>query len=141
MKNNGISFIVGFIFALGLGISGMTKPTYVQGFLNAFKDWNLTLVFVMIGAILTHGVFYSVLKKRARPIFDLKFHIPTRKDIDVRLILGSVIFGVGWGVAGFCPGPALVSLATGELQPFIFVGSMILGMYLFRLVAKVFKIS
>jgi uncharacterized membrane protein YedE/YeeE len=98
-------------------------------------------MFVMIGAILTHGAFYQVIKKRSRPFFDVKFHIPTRKDIDIRLISGALLFGMGWGIAGFCPGPAIVSLASGSEHAFIFVAAMLLGMFGFRVFAKTFKLK
>lgn len=131
-----ISFIVGLLFALGLGISGMTNTTVVKGFLDIFGTWNLNLMGVMIGAILVHTIVYHVIKNKPSPLLDTKFHLPTNKMIDKKLILGALIFGLGWGWAGICPGPGIVSLASGETGVLIFIGSMVAGMYLFKLVEK-----
>lgn len=131
-----ISFIVGFLFALGLGISGMTDTTVVRGFLDVFGSWNLSLMGVMAGAIIVHSVVYHLVKKKSSPLLDTKFYLPTNKLIDWKLISGAVIFGLGWGWAGICPGPGIVSLASGQTEVFTFVGSMIAGMYLFKLVEK-----
>lgn len=131
-----ISFIVGFLFALGLGISGMTDTTVVRGFLDVFGSWNLSLMGVMAGAIIVHSVVYHLVKKKSSPLLDTKFYLPTNKLIDRKLISGAVIFGLGWGWAGICPGPGIVSLASGQTEVFTFVGSMIAGMYLFKLVEK-----
>jgi uncharacterized protein len=133
-----ISFIVGFLFALGLGISGMTDTNIVKGFLDVFGTWNLNLMGVMIGAIALHSVVYHIIKHRPSPLLDSKFYLPTLKTIDKRLVFGALIFGLGWGWAGICPGPGIVSLASGKQEIFIFVGSMILGMYIFKLFDKKF---
>lgn len=135
MKNV-ISFVVGLLFAFGLGISGMTDTTIVKGFLDVFGSWNLNLMGVMAGAILVHTIVYHVVKNKPSPLLDTKFHLPTNKMIDKRLIMGAIIFGLGWGWAGICPGPGIVSLASGKSEIFIFVGSMIAGMSLFKLVEK-----
>ena len=132
MKNT-ISFIVGLLFALGLGISGMTKVRVVRGFLDVFGDWDPSLVGVMAGAILIHSfLFYFIIKKRKSPLLDSKFYLPTRKDLDVRLIAGSALFGLGWGWAGICPGPGIVAMTSGNYNIIIFVVSMILGMIVFK---------
>lgn len=131
VKQNAISFTVGLIFAIGLAISGMTQPQKVIGFLNPW-DWDPSLLFVMLGAIGVHLLSYPLVRRRPSPLLDTKWHVPTRKDITTRLILGSALFGIGWGLAGFCPGPALTSLASGDVRSFLFVGAMILGMVLFR---------
>jgi len=128
------SFVVGFLFALGLGISGMTKPQAVQGFLDLFGQWDYSLLGVKGGAILTHGILYRLIMKRSSPLFDTKFHVPSKKEIDPRLVFGAALFGIGWGWAGMCPGPSLVSLATGNIQVITFVVSMLLGMGVFKLV-------
>jgi uncharacterized protein len=131
MKNF-ISLIVGFIFALGLGLSGMTQVQVVRGFLDITGDWNLNLLGVMIGAITVHSLLFLVIKKRASPLLDTKFHLPTKKDLDLRLICGAALFGIGWGWAGICPGPGLVAAVSGNLNILLFVASMLLGMAVFK---------
>jgi uncharacterized protein len=133
---NLIAFIVGLIFSIGLGYSGMTQPHVVKGFLDVFGDWNYALIGVMGGAIAVHAVVYALVKHRTSPLLDTKFHLPTRKDIDKKLILGAALFGLGWGWAGICPGPGIVSLVSGEKEIFIFIISMIVGMILFKFVEK-----
>lgn len=118
----------GLLFAVGLGVSGMTRPSKVMGFLDLFGAWDASLAFVMIGAIAIYFVLYRLITKRPTPLFDARFHLPTRKDIDVRLVLGAALFGAGWGLGGYCPGPGLVSTAAGVLPAAVFVVSMSLGM-------------
>lgn len=130
-SQNIVSFIVGFLFAVGLALSGMTQPQKVIGFLNPW-DWDPSLLFVMIGAIAVHLVSYPLIRRRASPLLDTKWHVPTRKDITSRLIIGSALFGIGWGLAGYCPGPAFTSLATADIRSVLFVVAMIFGMLLFR---------
>lgn len=134
-----IALISGFIFAIGLGVSGMTQPHIVRGFLDVFGDWNWSLMGVMGGAIAVHAVSYRLILKRQSPILDTKFQLPQKKDIDARLISGAVIFGLGWGWAGICPGPGIVSLVSGNLSFFYFVGSMLMGMKLFQVFEKRFS--
>jgi uncharacterized membrane protein YedE/YeeE len=138
-KRNGVSFLVGFIFAMGLAISGMTKPEKILRFLNPW-DWDPSLLFVMVGAVGFHVLTYLLVKKRASPLLDTKWHIPHRKDVTARLILGSALFGIGWGLGGFCPGPGLTSLASGDLRAFLFVGAMIAGMILFKKTEHLLKL-
>lgn len=125
-----VSFIVGLLFAAGLGISGMTLPEKVIGFLDITGAWDPSLAFVMGSALVVFGVAYRMSLKRERPVFDQRFGIPKRRDITWQLILGSTLFGVGWGLGGFCPGPAIVSTASGDVSVFIFVVAMTLGMVL-----------
>lgn len=136
MKNNLAAGLVGFIFAIGLGVSGMTQPQKVVGFLDFFGNWDPSLIFVMIGAILVHFFTYKIIRKKKTPWFSNKWHVPDRKDLTPALVFGGLIFGFGWGLAGYCPGPAITSLASFESRPFIFVGSMILGMILFKSVDR-----
>lgn len=135
------SFIVGFIFAIGLGISGMTQPQKVVAFLDLFGSWDPSLLFVMVGAIAIHFVSYKLIRKRKSPLFATDWQVPTKKEITPALIVGSLIFGIGWGLGGFCPGPALASLASLDYRPFIFVGSMLVGMILFKQVDKTLKLK
>lgn len=130
-QQNAIAFAVGFIFAIGLAISGMTQPQKIIGFLNPW-DWDPSLLFVMVGAIGFHILAYPLVRKRGSPLLDTKWHVPTRKDITPQLVLGSILFGIGWGLGGFCPGPGVTSLASGDLRAFLFVGAMIAGMIFFK---------
>lgn len=130
-QKNFVSFAVGFLFAIGLAVSGMTQPQKVIGFLNPW-DWDPSLLFVMVGAISVHAVAYLFVKKRASPLLDSNWHTPSRKDLTVRLILGSAIFGIGWGLGGYCPGPGVTSLATGDFRVILFVISMVAGMFIFK---------
>ncbi|NBS47189.1 MAG: YeeE/YedE family protein [Betaproteobacteria bacterium] len=126
-------FLVGLIFGLGLILAGMTDPAKVIGFLDLFGQWDPSLAFVMGGAILV-GVFsFGFARRRATTFLGGAFHLPTRNDIDRRLVIGSLVFGAGWGLAGFCPGPGLVSMAAGEPKALAFVAAMVGGMLLFEL--------
>lgn len=133
-----IALISGFIFALGLGLSGMTQPHIVRGFLDVFGNWDWSLVGVMGGAIFVHAISYRLIMKRPSPILDSKFQLPTKKDIDKRLIFGALLFGLGWGWAGICPGPGLVSTVSGNGEFFYFVGSMLIGMKVFQIFERKF---
>lgn len=135
-----IALVAGFIFALGLGISGMTQPHIVRGFLDVFGDWDWRLMGVMIGAIGVHGVTYRFIIKRKSPLLSADFSIPKTTTIDKRLILGAIIFGLGWGWAGICPGPGIVSLASGQKPFVLFVISMLIGMKIFQILdSKLFS--
>lgn len=129
MKSLLTSFCSGIVFAIGLGISGMTRPVKVIGFLDFFGAWDASLAFVMVGAIAVYFLAYRLSGHMSSPLLAPDFSLPKRSDLDVKLIVGAAIFGAGWGLGGFCPGPALVSLASGTLPVFIFVISMGIGMY------------
>jgi uncharacterized membrane protein YedE/YeeE len=121
-------YLIGVLFGWGLIISGMSNPQKVLGFLDLAGAWDPSLIFVMVGAILVGlGGFY-VVSKRSEAFFGGAFHIPSRRDITKPLLIGSLIFGVGWGIAGICPGPALVVLGAGYLKAFAFVVAMLAGM-------------
>jgi len=135
-KQHLIAFIVGLIFALGLGISGMTQPSKVIGFLDITGDWDPSLAFVMVGAIGVHALSYLVKQKREKPIFAPDFSIPTNTQLDKPLIIGAVLFGTGWGLGGFCPGPALVSLVSLSSEVLLFCGGMISGFICYKLLPK-----
>jgi uncharacterized membrane protein YedE/YeeE len=136
MKRNAAVFATGALFALGLAVSGMTKPSKIMGFLDLAGHWDASLAFVMLGAIAVHFVAYRVIRRRSAPLFDTKFHVPTRKDIDLRLVLGAALFGIGWALAGFCPGPGLVAAGGGSLQAAVFLVGMTLGMLVEHGVAR-----
>lgn len=133
-----ITFISGVIFSLGLGVSGMTQPHIVRGFLDVFGSWDPRLMGVMIGAISIHALAFHLTMKRNSPVLETSFQLPTRKDIDKRLTLGATIFGLGWGWAGICPGPGLVALLSGDMRFILFVGSLLVGMVTFQLVDRKF---
>jgi len=125
------TYITGFIFSIGLCLSGMTEPAKVVGFLDIAGNWDPSLAMVMFGAVSVYFIGSRFILKSEKPVFAAKFGLPTRIDIDGRLIAGSAMFGVGWGLAGFCPGPALASLVTLDTNIIIFVMSMTLGMYVY----------
>jgi len=126
------ALLTGFLFGLGLCLSGMTSPAVVQGFLDIAGDWNPALLFVMAAGVAVTFIGYRVLVPKSRPLWASGFSLPTATAIDAPLLSGAAIFGVGWGLAGYCPGPALVSLASGRTSVIIFVVSMLAGMILVR---------
>ena len=130
------AFISALIFGLGLGVSGMTDPENVRGFLDIFGNWKPALMFVMGGAVLFHGFSYTLITKRRSPLLGGSFSIPQKKLVDARLIAGSALFGIGWGLGGYCPGPAISSLFTFDSSVFIFLISMIAGMFFFHYLFK-----
>ncbi|MBV7540360.1 YeeE/YedE family protein [Acidovorax sp. sic0104] len=133
MKLQRISeFGIGLVFGLGLVISGMTDPGKVLGFLDLAGQWDPSLAFVMGGAILVGTVAFAVARKRNTSVLGGAMQLPTTRHIDRRLVLGSLLFGLGWGIAGFCPGPAIVSLGTGEPKAVVFVLAMLAGMGVFE---------
>lgn len=129
-------FLVGLLFGWGLLIAGMADPGKVQGFLDLAGAWDPSLAFVMGGAILV-GVFaFAIARKRTTSFFGGALHLPKSNDIDRRLVWGALIFGAGWGIAGFCPGPGIVSLGSGNAQGALFVVAMIGGMLVFELIER-----
>jgi uncharacterized protein len=123
-----IEFIVGLLFGWGLLLSGMTDPGKVQGFLDLFGAWDPSLAFVMGGAIVVGFFAFGLAKRRTRTFLGSALHLPTAADIDKPLVVGSLLFGAGWGLAGFCPGPAIVSMAAGQPKAAVFVAAMLAGM-------------
>ena len=134
-----ITFLSGLIFAVGLGVSGMTQPHIVRGFLDVFGNWDPRLLGVMVGAIFVHATAFRFIKKRTSPLLEETFQLPSKKDIDCRLILGAAIFGIGWGWAGICPEPGLVALLSGDVRFILFIGALLIGMITFQFVQR--KIS
>lgn len=131
MKNL-ISALAGIVFGFGLALAQMTDPAKVIGFLDVTGQWDPTLALVLGGAVLVTLVSFRFILLRAQPVFDTRFHLPTRRDIDVRLISGAAIFGIGWGVAGLCPGPGVAAIAQGAWQPLVFLAGLALGMLALR---------
>ncbi|MEO1027985.1 MAG: DUF6691 family protein [Pseudomonadota bacterium] len=127
-------FLSGLLFSAGLVVSGMINPAKVIGFLDLFGDWDASLAFVMAGAVAVNLVGHRVVTHRAQPLFADGFSLPTRTDIDRDLILGASLFGVGWGLVGLCPGPAIAALGAAPMSVSIFVIAMLLGMILGRLI-------
>jgi uncharacterized membrane protein YedE/YeeE len=130
-----IAFIVGLVFGIGLIVSGMTNPAKVQGFLDLAGRWDPSLAFVMGGAIAVGLLAFSLAGRRQRSLLGADMRLPTATQVDRRLILGGLAFGAGWGLAGYCPGPALASIALGG-KPLIFVAAMVAGMILFELLER-----
>ena len=131
-----MALIVGVLFGLGLILSGMTDPSKVLGFLDLAGNWDPSLAFVMGGAIIIGSLIFPFATKRPLSILGEAIHLPTATQIDRRLILGGLTFGVGWGLAGYCPGPALVSLAQGGIKPILFFISMLVGMAVLDLLER-----
>ena len=125
-------FFVGLLFGWGLLISGMTDPSKVIGFLDLAGSWDPSLAMVMGGAIAVGFFAFGTAKKRTSNFFGGALHLPTSSDIDKRLLLGSLLFGAGWGLAGFCPGPGIVSMADGQPKAVVFVVAMLAGMLVFE---------
>ena len=127
------AFFAGLVFGIGLIVSGMTDPSKVIGFLDLAGRWDPSLAFVMVGAILVGAVGFAVARKRTAAFLGGAMHLPASRNIDRRLVLGSLVFGAGWGLAGFCPGPAVVALGAGQDKAVVFVIAMLAGMALFEL--------
>jgi uncharacterized protein len=125
-----IAFVAGLLFGLGLSLGGMTQPAVVLGFLDIFGAWDPRLVFVMAGAVLTTAIGYRLVLRRSRPLLAERFQWPTSRRIDARLMGGAALFGIGWGIAGYCPGPALASLGAGAPALLVLVACMIVGWWL-----------
>lgn len=124
-------FFAGLLFAIGLAVGGMTQPQKIIGFLDVTGNWDPSLAFVMIGAIGVHAVTYRLTMRRTAPLFAERFFVPKRSDIDPRLVLGAAIFGMGWGLGGYCPGPALVAAGAVSPDALLFLGATIAGHWLF----------
>ena len=120
----------GFLFGMGLTVSGMTDPQRVRGSLDIFGAWDPTLAFVMGGAVLVMAIAWRIQARMAKPMFSETFSLPDRTDLDPRLLTGAVLFGIGWGIAGLCPGPAVASLALSPVHAIPFVAAMLAGMLL-----------
>ena len=125
-----VSLFCGIIFGIGLVISQMINPAKVLGFINLFGEWDPSLAFVMIGALIVSSPLFHLFKNKEKPIFSTSFSISENKEIDKRLIIGSILFGAGWGLVGLCPGPAISSIALFNVSSVTFVFSMFIGFYI-----------
>lgn len=127
MKQMIVNIISGLLFGIGLTLSSMVDPSKVIGFLDVMGNWDPSLSFVMMGALMIAVITFRMIPKRNKPVFANEFKLSTRTDIDKPLIIGAILFGIGWGMAGYCPGPAIATLGTGGWDSAIFLISMILG--------------
>ena len=130
------SLLAGLVFGLGLIVSGMANPAKVLGFLDLTGRWDPSLALVMAGAIIISFFAFLVAQKRSRSLIGADMKLPGGRQIDRRLVVGGLLFGIGWGIAGFCPGPGLVALGTGEVKALIFVASMLTGMITFEFLER-----
>ncbi|MCG3204641.1 MAG: hypothetical protein KCHDKBKB_01356 [Elusimicrobia bacterium] len=126
------AFGSGLMFSLGLVLAGMTQPANIVGFLDFFGNWKPALIFVMAGAVGVYALLYRIVLKRRSPLFAPSFDVPARDQVDAPLLVGSAAFGVGWGLGGFCPGPALVALGMGALQAVLFLAALLFGIVLYH---------
>jgi hypothetical protein len=135
------AFLAGLVFGLGLILSGMTDPGKVIGFLDLTGNWDPSLAFVMGGAVLVGFLAFAIARRRTRNFLGGAMRVPDRRDIDARLVGGSAVFGIGWGLAGFCPGPALVSFGSGQDKAAVFVAAMLLGMLVYTIAERTRRTS
>lgn len=129
-----VLYLIGVIFGVGISISGMANPAKVLNFFDVFGTWDPSLIFVMGGALVTTFIGYKIVFGRTAPLFELSFNLPTSRTIDAKLVGGSAVFGIGWGIAGFCPGGALPALGTGRWEVFAFIAALIAGIFLARFI-------
>lgn len=131
------ALITGIVFGIGISISGMINPAKVFNFFDIVGTWDPSLAFVMGGAVVVTFIGYRLVWKRERPLFVGQFLVPTSNHIDAKLVGGSALFGIGWGIAGFCPGAAIPALGTGRWEVVLFLGAVALGFYLRRLISPI----
>lgn len=135
-KRQLVALGAGLVFGVGLALSGMLDPNNVIGFLDILGHWNPRLAFVMGGAVLVHAPIAAWVRRRGAPLFDAKLFIPTRRDIDRSLVGGAALFGLGWGISGYCPGPALVALPSARLGVAVFVAGLVFGSWLLHMIQR-----
>lgn len=128
--------VAGLLFGVGLAVSEMINPAKVLNFLDIFGRWDASLAFVMLGAVVTSATGYRLAFRHKRPLLEPEFMLPTREDIDRRLLAGSAIFGIGWGLGGYCPGPAISGLGFGALETIVFVTAMAAAMMIWRIMSS-----
>lgn len=132
MKQLAAAVVSGLIFGLGLAVSGMVNPAKITGFLDVAGNWDPSLAVVLAAATGTTVLTFGYILKQERPLLDREFHLPTRTDVDFMLVVGAGMFGIGWGIVGFCPGPAYTTLLMGRWETWVFFAAMIAGMAAFR---------
>ncbi|HUT50155.1 MAG TPA: DUF6691 family protein [Alphaproteobacteria bacterium] len=130
------ALVSGLLFGAGLTVSQMVNPAKVLGFLDIAGAWDPSLAFVLGGAVAVWGAAFAVTKRMRAPVFAASFAIPNRRDIDAKLVGGAALFGIGWGLVGYCPGPAISSLALGRWEPAVFLAAMLAGMFAYRLIPQ-----
>ncbi len=130
------ALLIGLVFGTGIALSGMINPAKVLNFFDVAGTWDPSLAFVMGGALIVTAIGYRLVLKNPAPLLDTGFHLPARKDIDLPLLAGAGLFGVGWGIAGFCPGGSIPALGLGEPAAMIFVASMVCGIAVTRLIRR-----
>lgn len=129
-----ISYFIGLVFGVGISISGMANPAKVLNFFDIAGTWDPSLAFVMGGALIVTAIGYRFVLKRPAPMLATSFQLPTRRDIDLPLVGGSAVFGIGWGIAGFCPSGALPALGTGRSEVLLFVAALLVGIFAAKLI-------
>ncbi|MBK8816402.1 MAG: YeeE/YedE family protein [Methylococcaceae bacterium] len=136
MKLIAIALFCGILFGLGLSLSQMTNPEKVLNFLDIAGNWDPSLIFVMLGALIVTFTGFKFVLKRPNPLFDHKFYLATKTEIDKPLIIGAAIFGIGWGIAGYCPGPVVAGLGSGNVEAIIMLVAIYLGFFTHRMISK-----
>ncbi len=136
MKREILALIAGVLFGLGLAVSQMINPLKVLGFLDIAGAWDPSLALVMGGALAVAAFGTLIMRRSERPLFDVRYYVPERRDLDARLIGGAALFGIGWGIGGYCPGPALAALAIGWWEPVVFVIALVAGSLSWKLIGE-----
>jgi len=129
LRRTALAFGAGLVFGVGLLVSGMAQPGKVIAFLDVLGEWDPSLASVMIGAIAVHSLAWRLVTRLDKPVWSARWALPTRRDVDYRLLVGAVMFGAGWGLGGYCPGPALTSVVAGASSTLLFTGAMLAGMW------------
>jgi hypothetical protein len=128
------AYLIGLVFGVGIAISGMANPAKVLNFFDVAGTWDPSLIFVMGGALVTTFIGYKLVFGRSAPVMEGRFHLPANRSIDLQLVGGSAVFGIGWGIAGFCPGGALPALGTGRWEVFVFTGALLAGVFVAKFI-------
>ena len=136
MKREILALIAGVLFGLGLAVSQMINPNKVLGFLDIAGAWDPSLALVMGGALAVAAIGTLIMRRSDRPLFDVRYYVPERRDLDARLIGGATLFGIGWGIGGYCPGPGLAAMTIGWWEPFVFVVALIAGSLSWKLIGE-----
>lgn len=129
MQRTLLAGVIGLVFGTGIALSGMANPAKVLNFFDIAGVWDPSLLLVMVSALIVTAIGYRFVLKRTQPVFEAKFHLPTSRKLDVPLVAGSAVFGIGWGISGFCPGGAIPALGLGEISAWAFVGAMLAGIF------------